>query len=51
MPGLYMRAQGIAGVRLSRAFDLVAKLGVHLSSTDESGSFVSPTVGVRLRLL
>jgi hypothetical protein len=50
-PGLYLRGQGIAGVRLSRAFDLVAKLSVHLSSTGESGSFVSPTIGLRLRLL
>ena len=51
VPGLYLRGQGIAGVRLSRAFDLVAKLSFHLSSTGESGSFVSPTIGLRLRLL
>ena len=50
VPAFYLRGQGMAGVRLSRAFDLVVKLGVHLSSTGESGSFVSPTIGVRLRL-
>ena len=50
VPGLYLRGQGIAGVRLSRAFDLVAKLSVHLSSSFDLGSFVSPTIGVRMRL-
>jgi hypothetical protein len=30
---------------------LLVALSAHLSSTGESGSFVSPTVGVRLRLL
>ena len=50
VPGLYARVQGAAGVRVTGAFDLVAQLGVHLSSTGEVGSFVSPTIGVRMRL-
>lgn len=50
IPGLYARIQGTAGVRVTGAFDVVAQLGAHLSSSFEIGSFVSPTVGVRLRL-
>ena len=43
-------ASAVSGVRLSRAFDLVAKLSVHLSSSFDLGSYVSPTIGVRMRL-
>jgi hypothetical protein len=50
VPGLYARVQGTSGVRLSQAFDLVAQIGAHLSSTGELGSYLSGTVGVRLRL-
>jgi hypothetical protein len=52
MLGLYLQAEGIAGVRISRAFDLVGKLGAHVSSNTSSGSvgFLSTTMGVRLRL-
>jgi hypothetical protein len=49
-PGFYFRLGGIAGVQLSTAFDLVAQLGAHLSSTGDVGSFLSATAGVRLRL-
>jgi len=50
IPGLYARIQGTAGVRVTGAFDVVAQLGVHLSSSFDIGSFVSPTIGVRMRL-
>lgn len=49
-PGLYARFQGTAGVRVAAAFDVVAQLGLHLSSTGGYGSFVGSMVGVRLRL-
>ena len=48
--GLYLRPEGIAGIRLSPAFDLVGKVGLHLSTTGEMGTFLSTTIGVRLRL-
>lgn len=50
VPGLYARLQGTAGVRVTAAFDVVAQLGLHLSSTGGYGSFVGSTVGLRLRL-
>jgi hypothetical protein len=50
VPGLFARLAGIAGVRVSRDLDFVARLGVHLSSSGLQGSFFSSTIGVRLRL-
>ena len=50
VPALFARMAGIAGVRVARDFDLVARLGGHLSSSWQRGSFLSSTVGVRLRL-
>jgi hypothetical protein len=50
VPGLFARVGGGAGLRLARDFDLVTRLGVHLSSSGQVGSFLSSTVGVRLRL-
>ena len=50
VPALYACAQGTGGVRLSQAFDLVAQIGAHLSSTGERGSYLSGTAGMRLRL-
>jgi hypothetical protein len=48
--GLYLRPEGIAGIRLSPVFDLLGKVGLHLSTTGEMGTFLSTTIGVRLRL-
>jgi hypothetical protein len=50
VPALFARMAGIAGVRVARDFDLVARLGGHVSSSWQRGSFLSSTVGVRLRL-
>ena len=50
VPGLYARAQATAGVRFSQDFDVVAQMAVHLSSTGQLGSFLSSTVGLRMRL-
>jgi hypothetical protein len=50
VPGLYARLQGTGGVRVSRMLDLVAQVGAHVSSNWRSASYLSSTVGVRLRL-
>jgi hypothetical protein len=49
-PGLYARVQGTAGVRVAASFDVVAQVGLHLSSTGGYGSYVGSTFGLRLRL-
>ncbi len=49
VPGLYVLATGTAGYSVSRFFDLVAKLGLHVSSEGD-GSYLGATAGVRLRL-
>jgi hypothetical protein len=48
--GLFARAQGTAGVRVTATFDVVAQLGLHLSSGGGYSSFVSSLFGLRLRL-
>jgi len=50
VPGLFVRAAGTGGVRVSQAFDLVVQLGGHLSSNGYEGSYFGATGGVRLRL-
>jgi len=50
VPDFYFRAAGVAGVRVSASLDLVAEIGAHLSNTGQLGSFLSSTVGLRLRL-
>jgi hypothetical protein len=50
MPGLFLRAAGTGGVRLSSAFDLVAQLGAHASSEGYRDSYLGSAIGVRLRL-
>ena len=49
-PAIYARLQGAGGVRLSGMFDLVAQLGAHVSSDWKWGSYLSSTLGVRMRL-
>ena len=50
VPGLYVRAAGTGGLRVSHVFDLVAQLGAHLSSDGDIGSYLGATGGVRMRL-
>ncbi|HEY7374221.1 MAG TPA: hypothetical protein VIF57_18810 [Polyangia bacterium] len=54
VPELYARAAGVAGVGLTQSFDLVAQLGLHLSTGQfgpyQFGSYLSSTIGLRLRL-
>lgn len=50
VPGLYARVGGVGGLRMTEDLDLVGQIGAHLSSSDHQGSFLSSTVGVRLRL-
>jgi hypothetical protein len=50
VPTLYGRAAGTAGLHLSQSFDLVAQVGAHISTSYQSGSFLSSTIGLRLRL-
>jgi hypothetical protein len=50
VPGLYVRAAGTGGYSVSRFFDLVAQLGLHISSEGDIGSYLGATAGVRLRL-
>ena len=49
-PGLYVRPAGTGGLQVSRFFNLVLQLGVHLSSNGSIGSYLSSAAGVRLRL-
>jgi hypothetical protein len=50
VPAIYVRPVGTAGLHLTQAFDLVAQLGAHISSTGEIGSYLGSTIGLRLRL-
>jgi hypothetical protein len=50
VPALYAPLHGAGGVRVSRLLDVIAQLGVHLSSEWQAGSYLSSTLGVRLRL-
>jgi hypothetical protein len=50
VPELYARVAGAAGVNLTQSFDLVVQLGAHLSSAGNDGSYLSSTVGLRLRV-
>jgi len=49
-PALYVRAVGSLGVPISDDLDLVARLGIHLTSNGRNTDFLSATAGVRLKL-
>lgn len=47
--GLYLRGQATAGVALSKSFDLLASVGGHLGNLGQSDTFLTSSLGVRLR--
>jgi hypothetical protein len=49
-PVLYARAVGTFGVPLNRSFDLLASLGLHVTSEEIDTGFGSVTIGLRLRI-
>ena len=47
--GLYLRGQATAGVALSKSFDLLASVGGHLGNMGRSDTFLTSSLGVRMR--
>ena len=47
--GLYLRGQATAGVALSKSFDLLASVGGHLGNLGRPDTFLTSSLGVRLR--
>ena len=50
VPEFFARGTGAVGVNLTQSFDMVVQLGAHLSSEGQLGSYLSSTIGVRMRL-
>jgi hypothetical protein len=49
-PVLYLRTTGAAGVSVSRTFDVIAQLTVHVGTAWQLSDYLAATVGVRFRL-
>jgi hypothetical protein len=47
--GLYLRGQATAGLALSKSFDLLASVGGHLGNLGRADTFLTSSLGVRLR--